>query len=905
MLRNDNAPTVVLDGTWDFRLGIAGAWSTIRVPGCWEAKGYSKWVDGPAEYRRVFTIPDQWVGSRVILEFDAVSYACTVNVNGQEVGVHRGIWTPFAFDITDSVTFGGENLLSVIVYKPGAHYPLRSTLAGFLPDVATTFGGIWQSVRLRSVQHAIQDLRLKADGETGILRVTGRAQPLRVLPAPAIDVQLAQAGEPVIAATCQADEAGDFDLMLEVPNPVLWTPAAPALYDVAVEVKDRDGPLAAAHERIGFRWLAADGERLQFNGTPICVRGVLHWGWNPEGIAPSFTDTAIRAELRLIRSLGFNLVKLCLFVPNRRYYEIADEEGMLLWQEWPLWLPEITPELRTAMPAEYSAYMQVSAHHPSIVLYSIGCELPGNVDAGLLTHLDTTVRQAISGALVCDNSGSSEAYGAAELDLADFYDYHTYTDLHFFEPMLDHWRRDWRPARPWIFGEFNDSDGFRDLAAITAANDGQKPWWLTEDNPVHTWRPEVRALIKEPELLQQAQLGFSAQELVAVSRRQSLAVLKFVLEVVRRRAGMGGYVVIGIRDTPIITSGVLDDFGRPKWPASAFISFNDDAILCLETNRRRSWHAGGDRPERSDLHSWWSGSEASFQIVLNNAGSALHPDAEIHWQFTEPGGSVVAQGKGALPAHGTLGAPYRIATLTFQLPEVQAGTAFHLRVWLTDPTRSIHNQWPIWIFPHPMPWPGNVAIYDPSCTLASWGELSQWGQCEWAGQAQHSARLVVATAIDERLIQYVANGRAVLFLQQHDGPLPCRQVPFWRESIKLIYPHPIWQRFPHEGYADLQFFGMATEFALDTEQLHACLPAMTKTRPVLRRLDAREFHVLDHLVELEIGAGRMLVSTLRHQGGAGAQPTGLERNVAGYFLLDAMITYLLQSSDSKEKETQT
>jgi hypothetical protein len=905
MLRNDNAPTVVLDGVWDFRLGTADAWSAIRVPGCWEAQGHSKWEDGPAEYRRVFTLADQWADSRVILEFDAVSYACSVHVNEQVIGGHRGIWTPFAFDITDSVNFGGENLLSVIVYKPGTQYPLRATLAGFLPDVATAFGGIWQSVRLRAVQYAIRDLRLAADGETGVLRVSGQTMPHRVLPAPTIDVTLTQAGEPVMAATCQADSAGGFDLAIAVPNPVLWSPAEPALYDVSVELRVGDRPQAAAHERIGFRWLAADGDRLRLNGMPICVRGVLHWGWNPDEIAPSFTDAAIRAELRLVRSLGFNLVKLCLFVPNRRYYEIADEEGMLLWQEWPLWLPEITPELREIMPAEYSAYMQFSTHHPSIVLYSIGCELAGNVDAGLLTKLDTIVRQAIAGALVCDNSGSSEAYGAAELDLADFYDYHTYTDLHFFEPMLDHWRRDWRPARPWIFGEFNDSDGFRDRDAIVAANGGSEPWWLTEDNPVHTWRPEVRALIKEPELLQQAQLGFSAQELIDLSRRQSLAVLKFVLEAVRRRAGMGGYVVIGIRDTPIVTSGVLDDFGQPKWPPSAFVRFNDDAVLCLETNRRRSWYAGGDRPERSDLHSWWSGSEANFQLVLNNAGKALRPDAEICWQFTDTSGSVLVEGKGALPAHGALGAPYRIATIALRLPQVQEGTAFRLRAWLTDPTRSIHNQWPIWIFPHPPAWPSQVAIYDPSCTLANWGELSQPNQREWPRQDQHPARLVVATATDERLIQYVANGGAVLFLQQNDGPLPARRAPFWRESIKLFYPHPVWQHFPHEGYADLQFFGMATDIALDTEQLLKYLPAIKKTRPILRRLDAREFHVSDHLIELEIGTGRMLVSTLRHQGGAGAQPTGIERNVAGYSLLDAMSAYLLRSNDSKNKEVQT
>ena len=427
---------------------------------------------------------------------------------------------------------------------------------------------------------------------------------------------------------------------------------------------------------------------------------------------------------------------------------------------------------------------------------------------------------------------------------------------------------------------------------------------MTADNPVHTWRPEVKALLKEEELLQQAQLPFGPQDLIVISRRQSLAVMKFVLEAVRRRAGMGGYVVIGIRDTPIVTSGILDDFGRAKWPAADFVSFNDDAVLCLETERRRSWDAGGDHPERSDLHNWWSGSEASFQIVLNNAGNALHPGAEVHWQCTEPGGAVIAAGRAALPTHDVRGAPYRIAAIAFQLPEVETGTALHLRAWLTDPTRLIQNRWPIWVFPHLPAWPGQIALYDPSYTLAGWGEPLLTRQGEWRGQDRRAARLVIATALDEPLIQYVTNGGAVLLLQQHAGPLPARRVPFWRESIKLLYPHPIWQRFPHEGYADLQFFGMATEFALDTGQLPACLPGITKTRPILRRLDAREFHVSDHLIELEIGTGRLLVSTLRHQGGAGAQPTDIERNVAGYFLLDAMVAYLLRSSDSKDKEPQ-
>ena len=90
-----------------------------------------------------------------------------------------------------------------------------------------------------------------------------------------------------------------------------------------------------------FAKLTTQGEQLLLNGEPICLRGALSWGWNAETIAPFYTPEQVREEIRRVRDLGFNLIKLCL-LPNQTYYEIADEEGMLLWQEWPLWLPEVT-----------------------------------------------------------------------------------------------------------------------------------------------------------------------------------------------------------------------------------------------------------------------------------------------------------------------------------------------------------------------------------------------------------------------------------------------------------------------------------------------------------------------------------------------------------------------------------
>ena len=168
MIVNELAPVLDLDGTWQFDTGVRPP-GTIVVPGCWEAQGYPKTLDGPVHYRRTFTLPPGWDGLPVVVEFDAVSYAVNVRCNGQLVGSHVGLWTPFAVDLS-SALLPGANTLELAVTKPcheltGGLYPMRTTLAGFLPDVATTFGGLWQSARLRVVA-----VRLR--------RLAGRRRPI-------------------------------------------------------------------------------------------------------------------------------------------------------------------------------------------------------------------------------------------------------------------------------------------------------------------------------------------------------------------------------------------------------------------------------------------------------------------------------------------------------------------------------------------------------------------------------------------------------------------------------------------------------------------------------------------------------------------------------------------------------
>ena len=107
----------------------------------------------------------------------------------------------------------------------------------------------------------------------------------------------------------------------------------------------------------------------------------------------------------------------------------------------------------------------------------------------------------------------------------------------------------------------------------------------------------------------------------------------------------------------------------------------------------------------------------------------------------------------------------------------------------------------------------------------------------------------------------------------------------------MMHAHPIWDAFPHQGFSDMQFYGIASDLVFDRQNLLKAFPPGAHYRPVMQRLDSREFHLNDHIFEVQLGDGILLGCTLRLNGGAGAQPSGLKRNIAGAALLRAMIRY--------------
>ena len=253
MVRNDWKS---LNGLWQFAIdddnrGMALGWQSgkdlvdhILVPFTFEAAlsgiGKGKEVHERVWYRRVFDVPAGWRGRRVVLNFGAVDWESTVWVNGKQMGVHRGGYAPFHFDITASLNPHGAQEIVVAVYDPadpakGAYQPKGKQL-GSEGIWYTRTTGIWQSVWLEPVAEThIESIRFVPGDDPSQLAlhlVTSHPESATV------SINMALHGRSVYKAEFPAETETIHDI--NVASPQLWWPEAPALYDVTLTL-NRNG----------------------------------------------------------------------------------------------------------------------------------------------------------------------------------------------------------------------------------------------------------------------------------------------------------------------------------------------------------------------------------------------------------------------------------------------------------------------------------------------------------------------------------------------------------------------------------------------------------------------------------------------------------------------------------------
>jgi beta-galactosidase/beta-glucuronidase len=446
-------------------------------------------------YRRSFAVPAAWRGQRVRLHFGAVDYEAHVSINGSMVGSHRGGSDTFAFDVTDYLK-PGENELVVQVTDPTSSGGQPRGKQQLKPEGIwyTPVSGIWQTVWLEPVPDLhIEDVRLTPDIDAGTIGVDV-ALNRSAADTDAVRITARAGGRIVSSALVRANRPAT----LPIANARLWSPDDPFLYDLDVELVSVRSPFAAAspggpsphgdrgdlvltqREAALYRTASVTGgarDRVQsyfamrkssigpgpvagqpamlLNNKPLFQNGTLDQGWWPDGLLTPPSEEAIRWELRYLKDAGFNMLRKHIKVEPAQYYYEADRLGILIWQDMPSGQEAdsldqfVRPRSQSeaVMPAaatdefEYELLRMVSdlRNHPSIVTWVVNNEGWGQYAS---TRLGRMVKDLDPSRTVNKASGWLDTGDAG----SDLYDIHTYEEVPN-SPTL-------REGRAIVLGEF-------------------------------------------------------------------------------------------------------------------------------------------------------------------------------------------------------------------------------------------------------------------------------------------------------------------------------------------------------------------------------------------------------------------------------------------------------------------
>jgi beta-galactosidase/beta-glucuronidase len=379
---------VNLNGAWTFTFdpgksgmqrGLAASTGfdrQITVPFCPESVlsgvGHTDFIE-MLWYHKKLTIPSDWQEKRVILHFGAVDYESEVFIDGQPVGRHWGGMVSFSYDITRYVKPGQTHDLVVYVrdetrsgVQPGGK---QSEKYGSYGCMYTRTTGIWQTVWMEPVDvHGLQSVSIVPDhdGARFIITPTFYAVKQGLY----FRATLREGQQTVAEASAQA--VNGVPVVLGVPQPKLWSPESPFLYDLDLDVVDVGGTVldhVAAYA--GMRKVHVQDGKVFLNNQPIFLRLVLDQGFYPDGIWTAPTDAALKRDIELSMKAGFNGARLHQKVFEERFHYWADKLGYFTWGESSSWGIDVK-EVHSARNflSEWREIVCRDRNHPSIIAWT-------------------------------------------------------------------------------------------------------------------------------------------------------------------------------------------------------------------------------------------------------------------------------------------------------------------------------------------------------------------------------------------------------------------------------------------------------------------------------------------------------------------------------------------------------
>lgn len=359
---------------------------SLWVPGSWNAqKDELYYYEGSVWYRKAFDFKPQLKNSRVFVYVGAANYKTEYSFNGKKLGTHEGGFTPFSFEVTDLIKEKGNFLILGVNSRREADY-----IPGLVTDWYN-YGGVTRDVKLVEVpQNYIDDFTVFLNKETvkasekeimGSVQLAGGHRPAEAV------VEIPELG---FSQAVAIDETGRGSFSFKSQKLSLWSPENPKLY--ALTIRAGEDQLT---DRIGFRTIETQGKQLLLNGEPVFLRGISIHDENPTRADRANSVEDARLTLSWAKELGCNFARLAHYPHQENIVRLADEMGILLWEELPLywginWKSE---EVLKNAKRQYAEMVRRDKNRAATIIWSIANETgPTHARNKFLTAVANHVR---------------------------------------------------------------------------------------------------------------------------------------------------------------------------------------------------------------------------------------------------------------------------------------------------------------------------------------------------------------------------------------------------------------------------------------------------------------------------------------------------------------------------------
>jgi beta-mannosidase len=557
-------------------------WKSVAVPAHWQTQGFM--YNGTAWYRHSFECHESLEKSAAVLHFKGVDYFCDAWINGYYLGSHAGYFSPFSFDVTKRLRQGRNSIVAKVVSPNDTNLIIlkkreKGLIKGALQDwdannLDINPGGIWADVRLDilplqyvnrvHVSSFLKDSYRKADLAVSI-EVVNTEKQLRNCEC-VIEVRPKKAGGEVSVfnnLVHLAPGINRFTTVCSLCNPLLWwswDTGKQDMYIVKVALRGENGSFDEKSVTTGVREIRrTNGWETYLNGRRIFLKGSSYLS---DQLLSTMNPDRYKKDIGLARDANMNTLRLFCVVEKEEFYDLCDEEGILLYQDFPIqWsMSDSSETVRHALP-QVREMIELLGNHPSIAIWCFGSE-PGKKNyAKLCTALVTEAEQLDATRIVQHSNSWKDGWDFDEY----IRKYNWIVDNHFYPGWYPGVWNDvfdlleMKPEHLGMVTEFG-SQGLPCLESMAKILDRKDIW-------PPNWNEYSRRCFFKAQTLHWLEVPTSIEDFIKKTQDRQSFVLKYIIEFLRCRkyAPCNGAILFFLSDCwPSLTWSIVDYYRKPK-----------------------------------------------------------------------------------------------------------------------------------------------------------------------------------------------------------------------------------------------------------------------------------------------------------------------------------------------------